>query len=88
MVKEIEFIREEKDFEDVDRDILEIFDEQLICMERLYGVVDRSEMRTQKLRERALLLEIKLKRIGRKLSPLFFEERRSYILRKQKFRLR
>ena len=83
-----EYIKEEQDFEGVDKDILIVFDEQVIHMERLYQDVDANEMITQELREKALLLEIKLKRIGRKLSPLFFEERRSYLLRKQKFRLR
>lgn len=87
-MSEKKFILEEQDFESVDENILQIFDEQLILMERLYGVADRSEMRTQKLTEKALLLEIKLKRLGAKLSPFFFEERRSYLLRKQKFRLR
>ena len=82
------YILEEQDFENVDRELLKVFDEQLIRLERLYGVADRSEMRTQKLKEKALLLEIKLKRIGAKLSPFYFEERRSYLLRKQKFRLR
>lgn len=87
-MSEKKFILEKQDFESVDENILQIFDEQLIYMERLYGVADRSEMRTQKLTEKALLLEIKLKRLGAKLSPFFFEERRSYILRKLKYRLR
>ena len=82
------YILEEQDFENVDRELLKVFDEQLILMERLYGVADHSEMRTQKLREKALLLQIKLRRLGAKLSPFFFEERRSYLLRKQKYRLR
>lgn len=82
------YILEEQDFESVDDNILGMFDEQLIYMDRLYGVADRSEMRTQKFKGKALLLEIKLKRLGAKLSPFFFEERRSYLLRKQKFRLR
>lgn len=87
-MSEKKFILEAHDFEDVNEDILNIFDEQIIHMERLYSIVNRSEMRTQKFKEKALLLEIKLKRLGAKLSPFFFEERRSYILRKQKYRLR
>lgn len=82
------YIKEEKDFEDVDRTLMEMFDEQLIYMERLYGIVDRSEMRTQKLKEKALLLELRLKSIALKFNPFFFEERRSYLLRNKQFRLR